>query len=190
MGNENYSNNNSINEDENIELSNEYSNNIEENNDDNSYGLSMSNINLNSSIESINEINNDNYKKYYEKDKKSRKINGYPINSFIDTNDINIINEFKCPICLDIVYKTEDFFLYYLKYNNLFSIKSVFNEINQQLKKEEDNLDTFNENQNIKIREIEEQINESLENQIKINEERDKKMLLIINEAFIQFKDE
>ena len=141
-------------------------------------------MNLNSSIESINYINNDNYKKYYEKDKK-RKINVYPINSFIDTNDINIINEFKCPICLDIVYKPE----ICLKCGNLFSIKSVFNEINQQLKKEEDNLDTFNENQNIKIREIEEQINESLENQIKINEERDKKMLLIINEAFTQFKD-
>jgi len=119
MGNENYSNNNSNNEDENIELSNEYSNNIEENNDDNSYGLSMSNINLNSSIESINEINNDNYKKYYEKDKKSRKINGYPINSFIDTNDINIINEFKCPICLDIVYKPE----ICLKCGNLFCKK-------------------------------------------------------------------
>ena len=76
-------------------------------------------MNLNSSIESINEINNDNYKKYYEKDKKSRKINGYPINSFIDTNDINIINEFKCPICLDIVYKPE----ICLKCGNLFCKK-------------------------------------------------------------------
>ena len=110
----------------------------------------------------------------------------FTINSFTNTNDIIIINEFKYLICLDIVYKTEIF----LKCSNLFSIKSVFNEINQQLKKEEDNLDTFNEKQNIKIREIEEQINESLENQIKINNERDKKMLLIINEAFIQFKDE
>ena len=78
------------------------------------------------------------------------------------------------------------------KFNEEFknSIKSVFNEINQRLKEEESHLDTNNENQNIKIREIEEQINESLENQIKINDERDKKMLLIINEACTQFKDE
>ena len=104
MGNENNRENNSSIEDENIEESNEF---IEDNDDENISFLSNSNSNLNSSIESINEINNDNYKKYNEKDKKSRKINGYPINSFIDLNDINIINEFKCPICLDIVYKPE-----------------------------------------------------------------------------------
>ena len=63
--------------------------------------------------------------------------------------------------------KHKFFLLHYLKYNNLFSIKSVFNEINQQLKKEEDNLDAFNDNQNIKIWEIEEQINESLKIKLK-----------------------
>ena len=106
MGNENNRESNSSIGNDNIEVSN-FIDSIEENNEENLSILSNSNITLNSSIESINEINNDNYKQYYEKDKKSRKINGYPINSFIDINDINIINEFKCPICLDIVYKPE-----------------------------------------------------------------------------------
>ena len=40
----------------------------------------------------------------------------FTINSFTNTNDIIIINEFKYLICLDIVYKTEIF----LKCSNLF----------------------------------------------------------------------
>jgi hypothetical protein len=75
------------------------------------------------------------------------------------------------------------------KFNNEFknSIDTVFNNINKKLKEEEDKLDLNNENQSIKLKEINDKINESLDEQLKINEETNNKMLLIIKETCSQF---